>query len=186
MLFQFKIQIKGVTKPSVWRRILVPANYTFSRFHEVIQIAFGWENCHLYLFSPKGFGSEPVISIPDEDWAVRHNADKTKLNEIFKSEGQTYVYVYDFGDNWDHKITLEAISPELALKAVCLAGKGACPPEDIGGFPMYEHMKDVLENNPNSPDAKFFRDQFGFAKGETWEDVYEFDIDEVNEDLLEV
>lgn len=47
-------------------------------------------------------------------------------------------------------------------------------------------MKDVLENNPNSPDAKFFRDQFGFAKGETWEDVYEFDIDEVNEDLLEV
>jgi len=186
MLFQFKIQLKGITKPPVWRRVLVPSNFTFERFHDVIQTVFQWEDCHLYLFSPKGFGSNPLISIPDDDWPVDYDAGKTKLQDIFNAEGQTYTYVYDFGDSWEHLITLETISPELALKAVCLAGKGACPPEDIGGFMMFQHMKDILANKPNSEDAKFFRDQYALLKGETWDEVYEFLIEEINEDLLEV
>lgn len=33
MTYQFKIQIKGITKPPVWRRVLVPDIYTFLRFH---------------------------------------------------------------------------------------------------------------------------------------------------------
>ncbi|MDR1202145.1 MAG: plasmid pRiA4b ORF-3 family protein [Tannerellaceae bacterium] len=45
MVFQFKIQIKDIAKPPVWRRITIPADFTFLRFHYVIQKAFGWEDC---------------------------------------------------------------------------------------------------------------------------------------------
>ena len=40
MTDEFKIQIKGITKPPLWRRVLVPDIYTFLRFHHVIQRAF--------------------------------------------------------------------------------------------------------------------------------------------------
>ena len=50
MTYQFKIQIKGITKPPVWRRVLVPDTFTFQQFHFLIQEVFGWENVHLYVF----------------------------------------------------------------------------------------------------------------------------------------
>lgn len=185
MIYQFKIQIKGITKPPVWRRLLVPENYTFERFHSVIQIAFGWENAHLYSFSPKGFGSEPTISEPsNDDWMPVKDSAKVKLKSIFKEEGQKYVYIYDFGDNWEHTITLEAIIPGNAIKATCLAGKGACPPEDVGGVFMYEEMKFNLKEDPSGEEAKSFRDWLGLADGEAWEDVNSFDKNDVNEELL--
>jgi hypothetical protein len=34
--FQFKIQIKHLQNPPVWRRVLVPADITFDDLHEII------------------------------------------------------------------------------------------------------------------------------------------------------
>lgn len=68
-MLQFKIQIEDIKKPHVWRRVLVPETR-----------AFGWENCHLYSFSPEGYGSYPMISIPSkEDWGPVTDAT-IKLN----------------------------------------------------------------------------------------------------------
>ena len=36
LTYQFKIKLRGISKPPVWRRVLVPANFTFSGFHAVI------------------------------------------------------------------------------------------------------------------------------------------------------
>ena len=69
MAFKFRIQLKNVQKPPVWRQVIVPENFTFEQLHLVIQEAFGWGNYHLFQFSPSGYGSEPVIAIPsDDDW----------------------------------------------------------------------------------------------------------------------
>ena len=46
-----KIQMKGVTKPPMWREVEIPANYNFEELHEVIQIVTGLENCHLWQFN---------------------------------------------------------------------------------------------------------------------------------------
>jgi len=67
MLLQLKIQIKGISKPPVWRRLLVPDHFRFHRFHQIIQAAFGWEDYHLYQFSPKGYGSSPLIGLEDDE-----------------------------------------------------------------------------------------------------------------------
>ena len=71
MTLQFKIQINGITKPPVWRRVIVPETFTFERFHYVIQAAFGWENCHLYEFYEKSFGSQSFIGIPSKEKKLR-------------------------------------------------------------------------------------------------------------------
>jgi hypothetical protein len=186
MTFQLKIQIKGITKPPVWRKLLVPSNFTFDRFHIIIQIAFGWDDSHLYQFGDmEDFrSSSQSISIPSEgDWKPVKDSRKVKLNSIFKTEGQKYLYIYDFGDSWEHQITLETILPDDLKKAKCIGGKGACPPEDCGGVWEYEDMKAILKNEPDSDEAKEYRDWLGLENDEDWETVNGFDIEEVNEVL---
>ena len=112
--FQLKIQLNNIKNPPVWRRLKVPSDYTFYELHEVIQLVFGWTNSHLFMFSPGGFGTSPVISETHEgdddyDQERRMEADDVELYEIFKNEKQHFSYIYDFGDSWEHKITLEKI-----------------------------------------------------------------------------
>lgn len=187
--YQFKIQIKGITQPPVWRKIVVPANFTFLRLHEVIQAAFGWDNYHLFEFESDGYACDIRIGIPSEDdfgfGAELMDASKVKLSKIFSGGIRKLHYVYDFGDRWDHEITLEAISDEKRKDALCLSGKGCCPPEDCGGAYGYTEMKNIFQTMPDSEEGDRYRDWLGLDNGEIW-DANAFDIDEVNAKLKEV
>jgi len=174
MFFQFKIQLKRITQPTVWRRVTVPGHFSFTKFHRVIQAAFGWEDYHLFQFSPKGYGSSPIISIPDPDFdnmgrndRQRLHATKTTLTEIFTAEKQKFTYIYDFGDDWIHEITLEKIAVDASLSCTCLAGKGACPPEDCGGPWGYAGLKEIVEN-PKDAEYEEMREWMGLEPGEEW------------------
>lgn len=146
LTYQFKIKLRGITNPPVWRCVLVPANFTFSGFHAVIQEAFGWWNEHLYCFGDKPYSQSLYIAEENkEDWyRPDYDARKFTLGELFGDGGiiKKLCYVYDFGDDWIHDITLEDIIEELHSHASCTAGKGACPEEDSGGVWEYEDMKE--------------------------------------------
>ena len=187
MAFQFRIQLKNIQKPPVWRRVIVPESFTFEQFHVVIQESFGWGNYHLFQFSPAGYGSEPVIAIPsDDDWEKpTKNASKTRLSSVFKSENQKYTYIYDFGDDWEHNILLEEILPDTALKASCLAGKGACPPEDCGGAWGYERLKEILKD-PNHKEHKEMKEWIGIEDVKDRFHPEAFDLEYVNNVLSEL
>jgi len=180
MTFQFKIQLKNIADPPVWRRVLVPAQFSFYRFHLVIQEAFGWENCHLFQFSPKGFGSQPVIREPFDDGEDEEfmDAAKTKTDKIFKKEGEAFTYIYDFGDTWEHKITLEKIIGDKTIKADCTAGKGTCPPEDCGGPWGYINLIEVLKA-PKHPEHKEMKEWLGLEDDEEW-NVNDFNQEETS------
>jgi len=187
MAFQFRIQLKNVKKPPVWRKVIIPESFTFEQFHLVIQGAFGWRNYHLYQFSPSGYGSEPVIAIPsDDDWEKpAMNASKTRLSFVFKTANQKFTYIYDFGDDWVHSILLENILPEKALKATCIDGKGACPPEDCGGSWGYERLKEILKN-PKHKEYKEMKEWIGIDDMEDKFDPDYFDLEFANEVLSEI
>ena len=183
MAYQFKIQLSNVTKPPVWRRVIVAEKLTFHELHEVIQEVFGWDDFHLYQFSPSGYGSNPVIAIPSkDDWEQPEmNAKKTKLNKIFTQEKQSFNYIYDFGDDWSHKIVLEKLVPDAIENPVCLDGKGTCPPEDCGGAWGYENLKVILAD-PTHEEYKEMKEWLGLEDDEEW-DANEFNLNEVNESL---
>lgn len=193
MSYQFKIQLKEISKPPVWRRILISENTTFYDFHLAIQIAFGWENDHMFQFSPQGYRSYPMIKefFNDglDDFMERgrgqvFDAMESKLIDFFLSEKQKYVYIYDFGDDWKHEITLEKILPEHLLYPQVIGGKGQCPPEDCGGPWAYEGLKDILADSKH-PDHNSMREWLGLDKGESW-DTKEFDLSEKQELMLKV
>lgn len=168
MALQFHIQLAFVSNPPVWRRIVVPEQFSFWRFHLVIQEAFGWWNAHLFQFSPEGWRSEKPIGLKgDWDEVDTQDCKKIKLSQIFKEPGQTYVYIYDFGDNWEHQLRLENVTAEKLAKADVLEGEGRCPPEDCGGWPGYENLKEVLAN-PNHPEYYEMRDWLQLGPRQKW------------------
>jgi hypothetical protein len=75
-------------------------------------------------FSTDGYSYYPLIK----------DYKKTKLSEIFHTELQEFTYVYDFGDDWTHKITFEKILDETLHYPKLMAGKGQCPHKDCGGY----------------------------------------------------
>lgn len=58
------------------------------------------------------------------------------------------TWLYDFGDNWAHDVTLErALERDAGVDyPLVAAGRQACPPEDCGGPPGYADMLATLRN----------------------------------------
>jgi hypothetical protein len=55
------------------------------------------------------------------------------------------VYEYDFGDGWEHQVVVEEVLPAAGRsRPVCLTGRQACPPEDVGGPWGYADFLDAI------------------------------------------
>lgn len=148
VVYQLKITLRGVSKPPVWRRVTVPAGLTLDLLHEVILRAVGWDGAHLHVFTTP-WGTTYGVPGPELGFADERGA---RLGEVLAEPGDKMRYTYDFGDDWEHDIVLEKILPagQGAASLACLAGKGACPPEDCGGAWGYSELKEVLAD----PDAE--------------------------------
>ncbi len=169
MGYTLKIKLKGIMKPPVWRRLDVNGGWNFEYLHYAIQSAFGWYDEHLYKFADKPYGGTFEIRNKDENdfgligFGPRqdiYKPDTTFIEDVFDN---TYklIYVYDFGDDWVHEITLEGRTPDIPMFPVCTGAKGACPLEDCGGPYGYEMLKEILTDNPNSKEAKSEAEYWG-------------------------
>ena len=73
---------------------------------------------------------------------------QVKLSDIVAGVKDRFVYEYDFGDSWEHQIVVEKVlAPEAGVRyPVCLAGKRACPPEDVGGIWGYAEFLEAMRD----------------------------------------
>jgi Plasmid pRiA4b ORF-3-like protein len=152
MIYQLKIQLKYLNPP-IWRRVLMSSNAPVQELHFAIQIAMGWENAHLHCFIHNTKMYEPTNE--EGDMIDGAPYDDLVIADFLKEEEDTVEYQYDFGDSWEHIITLEKILPDDENQPLphILDGEMACPPEDCGGFPGYENLVKVMKK-PSSKAAK--------------------------------
>lgn len=113
----------------------------------------GWLDCHLHGFRPAGAShDEPAIGLPTE-WDTMETLPgwQVDLTDHFKAPGDQTVYTYDFGDDWDHEVTLLGIEPRIIGQRYpqCVDGARACPPEDCGGVPGYLNLLEVIFDPSN-------------------------------------
>lgn len=139
---QLKITIARI-RPPIWRRVLVPSGITLARLHRVIQEVFGWWDYHLHEFEIDGI----AYGMDDgEGWGEPPRDERrAKLEEVAPGSGR-FVYRYDFGDDWEHRIEVEDVVPAEARGTYprCIAGRRARPPEDVGGTWGYEEFLRVI------------------------------------------
>jgi len=178
-ILQLKITLKDI-KPPVWRRILVKEDITFYKLNTIIQCVMGWSGYHLYEFRV----GDMVIGEKDDGWDLYDdyefkNAKRFKLSNMNFEPKDKFLYIYDFGDNWEHNILVEKVlEPQEGIKyPVCIAGKRNCPPEDVGGPWGYQNFLEAIKN-PRHPEHKLMLQWVGGSF-----DPEEFDIDKINQIL---
>jgi hypothetical protein len=135
------------TDPPIWRRVEVPISITLAGLHEVVQAAMGWHDEHLWEFT---IGKRRYGLSMDEDWGTepRPDAREVRLRDVLKPRRTVIGYVYDFGDCWEHRLTVtgtRAGEPGLCYPRY-IAGERNAPPEDCGGIPgFYEFLGAVAD-----------------------------------------
>ena len=170
--YQLRIALRR-TKPPIWRRVLVPPSMYLDTLHHLIQVVMGWEDRHLHMFR-KGDRRYSKPGPWDNDWresATSRHLDERKhrIGQLLKREKDWMTYMYDFGDSWEHKITLQKILPydRTVRLPACTGGRRRCPPEDCGGVWGYYEMLEVLKD-PNARDHEHMKEWIGedFDPGE--------------------
>lgn len=174
--YLLKIQLDDI-EPAIWRRFVVPASITLDRLHDVIQIVMGWTDSHLHEFT---IGKKCYTEYPEskEDGL---ECGRYRLGDLVKQKGRTFLYLYDFGDGWEHELVLEEsryYNPERQIKLACLEGERACPPEDVGAIPGYFEFCNALKD-PNHQEHESYMEWSG---GDY--DSERFDSDSVNWELM--
>jgi Plasmid pRiA4b ORF-3-like protein len=190
MAHKLKIVLNN-TEPKISRTLIVPEIFTFDELHTTIQIAFGWNNCHLYEFTLGAPYSNPAIkpAHTDDDWEDENeddlNSDETFLDEIFSEKQKNINYTYDFGDSWTHKITILAKPKTEVDFPKCIASEGPNACEDCGGPWGLNHLRILLNNKKPNNERTEMMEWLGLPPGITYEEGFEFDIEDVNVMLSE-
>ena len=106
-LYRLKVTLRG-SRPTIWRRFVVPSNITLKRCHDALQAVMGWTDGHLHQFEARG----TLYGTSDREFGVhRISETRTSLDEVHQRPKDRMRYEYDFGDSWEHDVVLEAILP---------------------------------------------------------------------------
>lgn len=183
--------------PEIWRRLELPASLTLRHVHQVLQVAFGWEDAHLHRFTdsdpfaplrpvdgeipetqqwmPQDWCEEPT-DLPEEDCSLGHL--------LVRGSGAAF-YEYDFGDSWLHRIELVSRRPadEKTTPARLTDGARRGPLEDSGGLPGYESIMDALADQTHPDHTEYSEWVAAMTNSDEPFDPEFLDIAEVNRTL---
>ena len=151
------------SQPQIMRRIAVPLTSTLHTLHEAIQAVMLFENHHLFRFDVGLRGHETHYGIPDPDGFMDViDARRATLYQLIDAKLKKFTYIYDFGDDWRHTITVEAVTsadPALTYPRF-IDGAHRAPPEDVGGQPGFENFLIVMAD-PKHPEHAGLKRWYG-------------------------
>ena len=150
-VYQLKITLAG--RVSIWRRLQVTGDTPLAGLHRILQVVMGWTDSHLHRFDIYDqFGD--LLDLPEATCSLAQLG-------LRAADGR-FGYEYDFGDRWQHEVEVEKILPLAPGQyyPVCLSGRCACPPEDVGGVYGYAHFLQARRNRRH-PDHAYYREWAG-------------------------
>jgi hypothetical protein len=151
--YRVRVDIDRMSPP-IWRRLELASDLPLDVVHDVLQAAFGWTDSHLHQFSVGDSARDrrterfltPFDLIEGE---VGVAEEDVRLDQVLRKAGDRLFYTYDFGDDWEHTLRLEAVVPrdDGAPRAQCTGGRRAGPPEDVGGVWGYYDVLAALDGD---------------------------------------
>lgn len=109
IIYQLRVVLEDIS-PLIWRRLLVPGDYSIADLHFILQIAFDWDdwNLHRFFIHGKDYGiyHSGGMSFSDDPFQVR-------LADFKFRKGEKFLYEYDFFKGWKHLLRIEDIGVEV-------------------------------------------------------------------------
>ncbi|MCX8522224.1 MAG: plasmid pRiA4b ORF-3 family protein [Rhodoferax sp.] len=154
-------------KPVIYRDFLVEPDISLPSLHHLIQTAFDWEDMHLHGFAlplheesfyrvPADRCYNPVLPFDGDEAEPTQDEEDFTLKDLLQTPKSKLLYMYDFGDDWGHTLTLRKIvETDLPLPYLLKAEHGS-PPEDCGGAFSYLHLSEAWHDkkHPDHAEAK--------------------------------
>lgn len=151
----FRVALAG--NPKIWRTIAILPDQTLDDLHEAIFDAFDRYDEHLYSFTflkrrtPR---SRPVPSATyvhpeayDPGWFEEEDglpsefdASETAIGSLNLQPRQTFEYLFDFGDSWNHVVTVESVTAPRSKEEypAIMEAHGESPPQ----YPEFDEEED--------------------------------------------
>ncbi|RNI24246.1 plasmid pRiA4b ORF-3 family protein [Flexivirga caeni] len=184
LLITVRVDIDGA-RPPIWRRLELRGDLRLDVVHQHLQAAFGWLDSHLHRFDGPDTGEgQPPYFITDFDAADGETGTHergARFDQVLRAEGEKLCYTYDFGDNWEHILCVEAVRPATDddPPAQCTGGRNACPPEDVGGIWQWNELAAALRADPDPAHLSGdLRDYAGWLPADC--DPGKFSLDDAN------
>lgn len=151
--YRLKISLLGFPVKELHRIIEISGNCTFERLHEKIFEAFDRYDEHMYSFflteqdtedMSKIMGSKEITHPYNlEDMFAgnqKYSSKKIVIDDAELEEKDVFHYWFDFGDDWWHRIRVEAISATKDRRRIArIVKKVGESPEQ---YPDYEDFDD--------------------------------------------
>jgi hypothetical protein len=159
-IVRLRITLEGI-EPTIWRRVELPLANSLKTLHLAIQAAMLFENHHMFRFDV----GEASYGIPlKDDWMdpPTRDAGNIRLAKLVERGITSFIYTYDFGDDWRHLIEIEGVvaaDPKLDYPRF-VDGDRRAPPEDVGGFPGFADFVDAM-TKPRHPNRKSMLEWYG-------------------------
>jgi hypothetical protein len=147
-IYQFRVSIIGT--PNLYRIIEVSENCTFDNFHNAIFQAFDRFDEHLYSFfitrkdtkNMRSIYDAPEITHPKSVENImgfgkrKRSTAKTRIGDVVLNKNDVIHYLFDFGDDWWHRIKVQNISEMKSEKKYMklIKAVGESPPQ----YPDYD------------------------------------------------
>lgn len=185
--FVVRLDLDGA-KPPIWRRLRLASDLSLAQLHDIVQVAMGWMDSHLHHFQMgpdhRDHRMAPFLTDYDLSEGETDGLEEAdvRLDQVLAEPGHRLFYEYDFGDSWSHTIQLEKVEPWVddAPAAVCVTGRRACPPEDVGGIHGYEEACAAFRGEQIG-DSEWAEQILAWLPDDY--DPEHFDADEVNDAL---
>lgn len=159
-IFRIRVTLLDV-QPAIWRSIELSDQTTLKQLHRILQIAMGWEDCHLHEFVVRGqrYGKRDLAFDPSENILAETGVS---LADVLPKPKSQITYIYDMGDYWQHSVRLEAVVPTTpdVQYPRAVDGARACPPEDCGGTGGYMNLLEIL-SDPSHEEFENMREWIG-------------------------
>lgn len=144
----YTLRVNHRALPAVWRDIELVEDQTLEDLHLQIQLAFGWYDDHLYSFfmSGEAWDSGSEIGCPWSESML--HTHQVQIGQLNLQEGQTILYLFDYGDNHEFDVTVRSINPKgkRGTYPKVVAQQGAAPEQ----YPDYDEDTGEVSWDPHA------------------------------------
>jgi len=144
VIYQLRVALEGIS-PLIWRRLLVPGDYSIADLHFILQIAFDWDdwNLHHFFIRGKDYGvyHSGGMSFSDDPYQV-------KLADFKFRGGEKFLYEYDFFNSWKHLVRIEdilSVNPQKKYP-LCTGGGNLSISEAERKATEFDRVEDEISN----------------------------------------